>query len=168
MRIGAPTGVACSACPAGSTSGNPVNPLLGAKVQPGETDFALPGPLPFVLSRTYSSYRTKTPAPVGIFGPGWKAPFDIRLQIRDNELILNDNGGRSIHFEHLFPGEDGFSRSELFWLVRGGVAKLNEVTVLAPLWQVCRKNPSPHIYLATNSPQGPWWVLGWSERVPGE
>ncbi|ENA4998054.1 RHS element core protein [Escherichia albertii] len=169
VRIGAPTGVACSVCPGGVTSGNPVNPLLGAKVLPGETDFALPGPLPFILSRTYSSYRTKTPSPVGIFGPGWKMPADLRLQIRDNELILNDNGGRSIHFEHLFPGEDGFSRSELFWLVRGGVAKLNESHRLAPLWQALPEELrlSPHIYLATNSPQGPWWILGWSERVPG-
>ncbi|GHL35832.1 hypothetical protein ECZU27_09980 [Escherichia coli] len=84
--------------------GQPVNPLLGAKVLPGETDLALPGPLPFILSRTYSSYRTKTPAPVGVFGPGWKAPSDIRLQLRDDGLILNDNGGRSIHFEPLLPG----------------------------------------------------------------
>ncbi|WP_410006849.1 DUF6531 domain-containing protein [Escherichia coli] len=66
------------------TSGNPVNPLLGAKVLPGETDLALPGPLPFILSRTYSSYRTRTPAPVGVFGPGWKAPSDIRGTITDN------------------------------------------------------------------------------------
>ncbi|MFL4171859.1 bacteriophage T4 gp5 trimerisation domain-containing protein, partial [Escherichia coli] len=22
---------------------------------------------------------------------------------------------------------------------------------------------SPHLYLATNSAQGPWWILGWSE-----
>ena len=69
VRIGAPTGVACSVCPGGVTSGHPVNPLLGAKVLPGETDIALPGPLPFILSRTYSSYRTKTPAPVGSLGP---------------------------------------------------------------------------------------------------
>ncbi|EGI90342.1 protein rhsB domain protein [Shigella dysenteriae 155-74] len=61
VRIGAPTGVACSVCPGGVTSGHPVNPLLGAKVLPGETDLALPGPLPFILSRTYSSYRTKRP-----------------------------------------------------------------------------------------------------------
>ncbi|MDK9549501.1 DUF6531 domain-containing protein, partial [Lelliottia wanjuensis] len=88
VMIGAPTGVACSVCPGGVVSGSPVNPLLGAKVLPGETDLALPGPLPFVLSRTYSSYRTRTPAPEGIFGPGWKAPSDIRLQLRDNELIL--------------------------------------------------------------------------------
>ncbi|WP_250112073.1 hypothetical protein, partial [Escherichia coli] len=47
VRIGAPTGVACSVCPGGVTSGHPVNPLLGAKVLPGETDIALPAPLPF-------------------------------------------------------------------------------------------------------------------------
>ncbi|ENA8788012.1 RHS repeat protein, partial [Escherichia coli] len=135
VRIGAPTGVACSVCPGGVTSGHPVNPLLGAKVLPGETDLALPGPLPFILSRTYSSYRTKTPAPVGSLGPGWKMPADIRLQLRDNTLILSDNGGRSLYFEHLFPGEDGYSRSESLWLVRGGVAKLDEGHRLAALWQ---------------------------------
>ncbi|ENB5426986.1 TPA: RHS repeat family protein, partial [Escherichia coli] len=26
---------------------------------------------------------------------------------------------------------------------------------------------SPHVYLATNSLQGPWWILSWPERVPG-
>ncbi|HAU7908762.1 TPA: RHS repeat protein, partial [Escherichia coli] len=134
VRIGAPTGVACSVCPGGMTSGNPVNPLLGAKVQPGETDLALPDPLQFILSRTYSSYRTKTPAPVGIFGPGWKAPSDIRLQIRDDALVLNDNGGRSIHFEPLLPGEAVYSRSESMWLVRGGKAAQPDGHTLARLW----------------------------------
>lgn len=168
VMIGAPTGIACSVCPGGVTYGSPVNPLLGAKVLPGETDFTLPGPLPFVLTRAYSSYRTRTPAPAGIFGPGWKAPFDIRLQIRDEELILNDNGGRSVHFEHLFPGEVAFSRSERFWLARGGVAKLHESHPLHLLWQALPEDTrlSPHQYLATNSPQGPWWILGWAERVP--
>ncbi|MFQ3395682.1 RHS repeat-associated core domain-containing protein [Enterobacter mori] len=167
--IGAPTGIACSVCPGGITSGNPVNPLLGAKVLPGETDFALPGPLPFVLSRSYSSYRTKTPAPVGVFGPGWKAPSDIRLQLRDEDLILSDSGGRSIHFEHLLPGETAFSRSESLWLARGGILKLHESNALHRLWQRLPEDIrlSPHIYLATGSAQGPWWILGWSERVPG-
>ncbi|WP_249546180.1 hypothetical protein, partial [Escherichia coli] len=32
VRIGAPTGVACSVCPGGMTSGNPVNPLPGEAV----------------------------------------------------------------------------------------------------------------------------------------
>ncbi|ECI5144420.1 DUF4329 domain-containing protein [Salmonella enterica subsp. salamae] len=167
--IGAPTGIACSVCPGGRTSGSPVNPLLGAKVLPGETDIALPGPLPLMLTRAYSSYQTKTPAPVGLFGPGWKAPFDIRLQLRDEELILNDNGGRSIHFEPLFPGETAFSRSESLWLARGGVAKLHESNVLHVLWQALPEDLrlSPHMYLATGSAQGPWWILGWPECVPG-
>lgn len=169
VMIGAPTGVACSVCPGGMMSGNPVNPLLGAKVLPGETDIALPGPLPFVLSRSYSSYQTKTPAPVSVFGPGWKAPADIRLQLHYEELILSDNGGRSIHFEPLFPGETAFSRSESLWLARGGVLKLHESNTLHLLWQTLPEDIrlSPHIYLATNSAQGPWWLLGWSERVPG-
>ncbi|HAM9855087.1 TPA: RHS repeat protein, partial [Escherichia coli] len=113
-------------------------------------------------------YRTKTPAPVGSLGPGWKMPADIRLQLRDNTLILSDNGGRSLYFEHLFPGEDGYSRSESLWLVRGGVAKLDEGHRLAALWQALPEELrlSPHRYLATNSPQGPWWLLGWCERVP--
>lgn len=147
VLIGAPTGVACSVCPGGITYANPVNPLLGAKVLPGETDLALPGPLPFILSRAYSSYRTRTPAPVGVFGPGWKAPFDIRLQIRDEGLILNDNGGRSIHFEPLFPGEISYSRSESLWLARGGVAEQHSSQPLSALWQVLPEDVrlSPHV-----------------------
>ena len=171
VLIGAPTGVACSVCagsPVEERKGNPVNPVLGAKVLPGETDLALPGPLPFILSRAYSSYRTRTSAPVGVFGPGWKAPFDIRLQIHERELILNDNGGRSIHFEPLFPGEISYSRSESFWLARGGVAEQHSSQPLSALWQVLPESLrlSPHVYLATNSLQGPWWILGWPERVP--
>ncbi len=151
VLIGAPTGVACSVCPNSpieEQKGNPVNPLLGAKVLPGETDLALPGPLPFILSRAYSSYRTRTPAPVGVFGPGWKAPFDIRLQVHERELILNDSGGRSIHFEPLFPGEVSYSRSESFWLARGGVAEQHSSQPLSALWQVLPEDVrlSPHVY----------------------
>ncbi|WP_213081174.1 hypothetical protein, partial [Escherichia coli] len=46
VRIGAPTGVACSVCPGGVTSGNPVKPPLGAEGVPGETGLALPRPPP--------------------------------------------------------------------------------------------------------------------------
>ncbi len=90
-------------------------------------------------------------------------PADIRLQLRDNTLILSDNGGRSRGSEYLFPGEDGYSRSESLWLVRGGVAKLDmKRHRLAALWQALPEELrlSPHRYLATNSPQGPWWLLG--------
>ncbi|EDT2944254.1 RHS repeat protein [Salmonella enterica subsp. enterica] len=172
VLIGAPTGVACSVCPNSpieEVKGHPVNPLLGAKVPPGETDFALPGPLAFILSRAYSSYRTKTPAPSGLFGPGWKMAADMRLQICERALILNDNGGRSIHFEPLSPGESSYSRSESFWLARCGVLMPDKSNPLHDLWQALPEEIrlSPNTYLATNSIQGPWWVLGWPERVPG-
>ncbi|HAW3608872.1 TPA: RHS repeat protein [Escherichia coli] len=98
VRIGAPTGVACSVCPGGVTSGHPVNPLLGAKVLPGETDIALPAPLPFILSRTYSSYRTKTPAPVGSLGPGWKMPADIRTDDERTHRYHYDSQHRLVHY----------------------------------------------------------------------
>ena len=171
VLIGAPTGVACSVCPTKKDSpnyGSPVNPLLGAKVLPVETDLALPGPLPFILFRAYSSYRTRTPAPVGVFGPGWKAPFDIRLQIRDEGLILNDSGGRSIHFEPLFPGEISYSRSEAFWLARGGVLKQHKGHPLARLWRALPEavRLSPHTYMMAVSTTGQWLILGWPERVP--
>ncbi len=45
VLIGAPTGVACSVCPNSpieEQKGNPVNPLLGAKVLPAETDWHCP------------------------------------------------------------------------------------------------------------------------------
>ncbi|MDO1619042.1 DUF6531 domain-containing protein, partial [Escherichia coli] len=77
VRIGAPTGVACSVCPGGWTPGPPVNPLLGAKDLPGETDLALPGPRPFILSRSSRSDRAKRPPPAGSPGPGWKMPAAI-------------------------------------------------------------------------------------------
>ncbi len=76
VLIGA-TGVACSVCPNSPVEeqkGNPVNPLLGAKVLPGETDLALPGPLPFILSRAYSSYRTRHPRRWGCLVPAGKRP----------------------------------------------------------------------------------------------
>ncbi|MBE0059010.1 hypothetical protein, partial [Escherichia coli] len=38
VRIGAPTGVACSVCPGGVTSGTPANTLPAPKDLPGQTN----------------------------------------------------------------------------------------------------------------------------------
>ena len=169
VLIGAPSGVACSVCPGGLTKGSPVNPSLGAKVLPGETDLALPGPVPLVINRSYSSYRTPTPGPVGLFGPGWKGASDTCLQVRPRSLILNDNGGRSLHFEALSPGDIVYSRSESLWLARGGVAALADKRhALATLWQTLPDalREDNHCYFVANSPQGPWWVFGYVRTVP--
>ncbi|GHL31558.1 hypothetical protein ECZU26_23830 [Escherichia coli] len=79
-----------------------------------------------------------TPAPVGVWSR-LESPFDIRLQIRDEGLILNDSGGRSIHFEPLFPGEISYSRSESFWLARCGVLKQHKGHRLRGSGGRCRK-----------------------------
>jgi RHS repeat-associated protein len=168
VLIGSATGVACSVCPGGITTGNPVNPSLGAKVLPAETDVALPGPAQLVINRSYSSYQTLTPAPVGLFGPGWQGAFDVSLQVYPDALILNDNGGRSLHFESLLGGESVYSRSEKLWLARGGVAELNASHALAPLWQSLPLSlrEDTHFYFVANDPQGPWWVFGYVQTVP--
>ncbi len=164
VLIGAPGGVACSVCPGGMAVGNPVNPALGAKVLSGETDISLPGPLPFILIRNYSSYQTPTPAPVGLFGPGWQTPAEVSLEIREDGLILNDDRGRSLHFEVLSPGEIGYSKSESLWLARGGAQSLIKDHTLSRLWSALPEKVrlSPHFYFICNDPVGPWWVLGYS------
>ncbi|VTQ53355.1 Cell wall-associated polypeptide CWBP200 [Campylobacter jejuni] len=169
VLIGAPSGIACSVCPGGLIKGNPVNPSLGAKVLPGETDLALPAPAPLVIHRSYSSYRTPTPGPVGLFGPGWQGAFDVSLQVRPRALILNDNGGRSLHFDALSAGEIVYSSSEKLWLARGGAAELADARhALFLLWQSLprRLREDTHHYFVSNSPQGPWWVFGYVPQVP--
>lgn len=119
VRIGAPTGVACSVCPGRMTSGNPVNPLLGAKVLPGETDLALPGPLPFILSRTYSSYRTKTPAPVGILAPAGK------------RLLISAYRYAMMHWYSTTTADGAFTLSRC---CRGGGVQPQRVNVAGSRW----------------------------------
>ncbi|MDY8494421.1 RHS repeat-associated core domain-containing protein, partial [Escherichia coli] len=63
----------------------------------------LPAPLPFILSRTYSSYRTKTPAPVGSLGPGWKMPADNRIARDAHYLYRYDRHGRLTEKTDLIP-----------------------------------------------------------------
>ena len=111
VNIGTAGGVACSVCPGGVAEGNPVNPVLGAKVVTPETDLALPDPLPFVVSREYSSYQTDSPAPVGLLGPGWWLSVEASLMQSDGLLQFNDSKGRSIRFESLQPGQSAYSCS---------------------------------------------------------
>ncbi|QNP49124.1 DUF6531 domain-containing protein [Diaphorobacter aerolatus] len=167
VYIGTSGGVACSTCPRGVSDGNPVNAMLGAKVQTNEIDVALPGPLPFVVSRDYSSYQTDTPAPVGLLGPGWWLPDEVSLQQSATQLTLNDSKGRSIRFDPLSAGMAAFSRSENLWIVRGGLECLDEIPELPMArlnmaWLALhlddRRNAS--LFFVTNDALGPWWIFG--------
>lgn len=126
VLIGSAGGVACSVCPGGMAVGSPVNPALGAKVLMGgdEVDFSLPGPMPLVWQRQYSSYvNEEHGASCGLLGYGWKLPMELGLQLQAERTVLLDTGGRAITFdEPLAPGEAQYSASEDLWLLRGGGA----------------------------------------------
>lgn len=124
VLIGDAGGKACSVCPGGMAVGSPVNPALGAKVLmgPEELDFALPGPLPLVWQRQYSSYVNPVHGSVcGLLGYGWKLGFEISVKLEEGRTLLFDAAGRVITFEEgLAPGQRLRSASEDLWLMRGG------------------------------------------------
>ncbi|MBF5007370.1 RHS repeat-associated core domain-containing protein [Diaphorobacter caeni] len=167
VYIGSAGGVACSACPGGVAEGNPVNPLLGAKVQTAEIDVLLPGTLPFAVSREYSSHQTDTPAPVGLLGPGWWLPAEASMRQAESILTLNDSKGRSIRFGALAPGQSTFSRSENLWIVRGGLERLDKVpqlpvSRLSAAWEGLHRDDrlNTSLFFVCHQPQGPWWIFG--------
>ncbi|EWH03169.1 hypothetical protein Q427_04775 [Halomonas sp. BC04] len=105
----------CSACE--PAVGSPVNPVLGAKLLPAETDFALPAPRPFVFSRGYLSSNAR----IGVLGQGWSIPGDgLSLTLRDDACVIHDAQGRDITFGPLAPGQVRYSPTEQLWLRRGG------------------------------------------------
>ena len=63
--------------------GCPVNPSLGVKLLPSETDVALPAPLAFVFSRSYVSSNRE----IGILGTGWTCSGDgLRIELEQASL----------------------------------------------------------------------------------
>ncbi|MPM08576.1 Protein RhsD [bioreactor metagenome] len=173
VLIGSSGGVACSVCPGGVSEGNPINPILGAKIQSAEVDLQLPGPLPLLVSRSYSSYQTATPAPVGLLGPGWWLLQEMSMYQTPEHLMLADGKGRTIVFDALAPGETAFSPSEGIWLVRGGQDQLSSwsdpAQRLDTAWQaldVQLRRRTDYIFLANNT-LGPWWIFAPSPALAG-
>ena len=124
VLIGTQGGVACSVCKDKVKKGNPVNPQLGAKVLSGtaDLDFALPGAMPLVWQREYSSYvNAEQGAHCGVFGYGWSAPMELRLSVLISATLLHDSQGRTITFDGLTPSEAIYSPSEDTWLLRTGM-----------------------------------------------
>jgi len=123
VLIGSQGGVACSVCPGGEAVGNPVNPQLGAKVLSGasDLDFALPGSMPLVWQRQYSSYvNAQHGGYCGVLGYGWGLPLELRIKVEASATLLHDSQGRTITFDALAAGESIYSPSEDIWLLRSG------------------------------------------------
>lgn len=110
-------GRADKACKGSPSVGSPVNPMLGIKVLPGETDFALAAPSPFVFTRSYASDDAR----IGALGQGWSIPgASLYLEVSEAATVMVDSQGRRITFDALAPGESLFSPSESLWIRRGG------------------------------------------------
>ena len=121
----------CSACE--PAVGSPVNPLLGAKLLPAETDFALPAPRPFVFSRGYLSSNAR----IGVLGQGWSLPGEsLAITLKDDAYIVHDAQGRAITFGSLAPGQARFSPTEQLWIRRGGESvSQDQAADNDPRWQ---------------------------------
>ena len=180
VLIGSQGGVACSVCPGGVTKGNPVNPQLGAKVLSGasELDFALPGAMPLVWQRQYSSYVNASEGGYcGILGYGWGVPFGLRISVQASATLLHDSQGRTITFDALGSGESIYSASEDIWLLRTGMHPGGLSQELASMTGAARfteQQDSADAAAETNQPtpipqgqQAPLWWKGrfaWIKR----
>lgn len=116
----------CSTCE--PTVGGPVNPILGTKLLPAETDFALAAPQPFAFTRSYLSRDAR----IGVLGQGWSiAGAGLGLEVSDEATVLIDAQGRRSRFGPLLPGEARFSATERLWIRRGGPV-IPQTDALAP------------------------------------
>ncbi|MGJ3700011.1 RHS repeat-associated core domain-containing protein [Variovorax sp. AFSI2.2] len=162
VLIGSQGGVACSECPGGVTVGNPVSPSQGAKVLMGEPelDFALPGAMPLVWQRQYSSYvNLEHGAPCSLLGYGWSLPAEMRIELRDEACILFTAMGRAITFDPLPEGGSIYSPSEDIWLLRGGPdATWGQLERFRHIPRNLAGDPQ--CIMATDGAAGTFWVLG--------
>ena len=101
-----------------SLIGYPVHPATGGKILTGaaDTDFVLPGPLPIVWKRRYSSHDRRADGP---FGTGWSvAPHGVSLRVQPGAgpraLVYTDEAGREVEMPALQPGHGLFNVAEMF------------------------------------------------------
>lgn len=97
--------------------GHPIDLVTGYVVDTA-TDISLPGMIPFVWKRTYSSSRRADKE--ASLGQGWAHGFEQRVTEEEQVITLRDAEGRSIWFEKIKPGESTFHRRERMTLHRDG------------------------------------------------
>ncbi|RJT30079.1 DUF6531 domain-containing protein, partial [Rahnella woolbedingensis] len=84
----------------------PVHAATGAKVLGGEEDldFVLPARFPLHWQRIYNSRNPVT----GMFGKGWRTPFETWLVHEGEQVCFHDESGRELRFASLAAGERKF------------------------------------------------------------
>ena len=96
-------------------NGHPVDMATGYVVDQA-LDFELPGLIPFVFHRRYSSGRHHNTR--ASFGQGWAHGWEMNVGESDRSIVLRDSQGRSICFEKIAIGEKTFHRGERMELTR--------------------------------------------------
>jgi hypothetical protein len=119
------------------TGGEPVDLATGAVVD-SATDLDIPGIIPLVFKRFYSSLRHDNRE--SSLGPGWSHSFDQRIVPRERCIALRDEEGRFIRFEKVAVGQSSFHRRERMTLTRSGELEfrvysheLRRASVFAPV-----------------------------------
>lgn len=80
-------------------------------------DFALPGTMPVVWTRTYRSFFDAYDTN-GELGARWITPYTTRIDIDAAHFVYHDATGRSVKCPRLAPGEAHDDRGEGFTLLR--------------------------------------------------
>jgi RHS repeat-associated protein len=97
-------------------NGHPVNVVTGHVVDQA-IDLQLPGVIPLVWKRYYSSARRQDAT--ASLGPGWAHGFEQRITDDERTLTLREGEGRLVYFARVAPGETTFHRKERLSLTRG-------------------------------------------------
>ena len=82
-----------------TNTGHPVDVATG-KLTTRRVDLELPGRLPFVFSRNYSSARSDR----GAFGVSWRHSYEVQLVVHEDFVSYRDENGRFLEFESIAPG----------------------------------------------------------------
>ncbi|WP_437624602.1 DUF6531 domain-containing protein [Sorangium sp. So ce1151] len=89
--------------------GHPVDATSG-RVVDEKVDLSLPGVIPIVWQRTYSSGRALDRAALG--RGGWAHSFEQWVERRERNITLRDQEGRAVYFKPVSPGESVFHRMD--------------------------------------------------------
>jgi RHS repeat-associated protein len=89
--------------------GHPIDLVTGFVVDDA-VDIEIPGMIPFLWRRYYSSSR-RADKGAGL-GPGWAHGFEQRITENDSVITLRDAEGREIYFARIQPGQSTFHRRE--------------------------------------------------------
>jgi RHS repeat-associated protein len=96
-------------------NGHPVDLVTGNVVDVA-IDLELPGFIPFVWKRSYSSARRTDDT--ATLGPGWAHPFEQRITEGEAVITLREAEGREVYFAKIKSGESTFHRKERMTLHR--------------------------------------------------